>query len=786
MADDVTKSVLFSIKLDTGDIIVKQAALAGEIAKGTKALKDLKSATGEGTVEYQKQKAELQNLQREYKSANNILQTNQRIAASQKGSYEELLNTTKKLEIELKLMGQAGDTTSKEFLDLTAQVGKNKEALNVFNQGINVGTSNVGRYGESLVDVKAELKSMQTALLGLQPGTKEFDELAKKAGALKDKISDAKDATKAFATESKTQTAKTLFGQIGNDLKDLDFQGAADKAKTFATVVKSISFGEIIGGIKNFGSALLSVGKAFLANPFGLAAAGVVVLTLALDKLADKFGLFGRMSEAQLKNNEALISSNEQLKNSYSKLGDIYSDEIRRRRALGENTAKLEDDLIERQIASVKAQIQNLDELTGLTEEQFKERADLLDKQASLESNLESQRLERSNKEKEDAKQKKKEDDEKSKSDADKLKADNKKEAEEKKKQADALLELNSKYNQDLAKQREDAEQARFKQEEADWIAEQARIKANQEISAEQRQANFDKTLKENRIRRLTSLEAELIDLQTAGESTISKQIELEEKRFQVAIANAELTSEEELKIRAEHNAKIADLHNQEIEEDLRVQQAKLEIATQIVSSLRSLSELFAASAEDNAEFLKALAVFQISIDTAKAISSAVAAAASTSITPIDLAVKIAASIATVLGNIAQAKKLLSASPPKAEKGIILGGQPHSNGGTMISADGVPIAEAEKGELLTIVNKRSTGMLKGLSNLNQLGGGIPFMKGGGIPEFQSGGVALANDSFSQNNSLSNMLKNMPRPVVIVQDIVEATERLSSVEDRANV
>jgi len=31
-----------------------------------------------------------------------------------------------------------------------------------------------------------------------------------------------------------------------------------------------------------------------------------------------------------------------------------------------------------------------------------------------------------------------------------------------------------------------------------------------------------------------------------------------------------------------------------------------------------------------------------------------------------------------------------------------------------------------------------------------------------------------------------MLKNMPRPVVIVQDIVEATERLSSVEDRANV
>ena len=104
----------------------------------------------------------------------------------------------------------------------------------------------------------------------------------------------------------------------------------------------------------------------------------------------------------------------------------------------------------------------------------------------------------------------------------------------------------------------------------------------------------------------------------------------------------------------------------------------------------------------------------------------------------------------------------------------------------MISADGVPIAEAEKGELLTIVNKRSTGMLKGLSNLNQLGGGIPFMANGGIPKFQSGGVAISNDKFSQQNDIVNMFRNMPRPVVAVQHIIEAIGTLTDVESKANV
>src|SRR3972149_6566694 len=110
MADEINKKVLFKIEID----------------KTKEAMKKINTSTDEGRINFETQKAELQNLQREYKSSNNILQTNQRIAQANKGSYEELLNVTKKMEVELKLMGNESGKTSKEFLNLSAQVGKNK------------------------------------------------------------------------------------------------------------------------------------------------------------------------------------------------------------------------------------------------------------------------------------------------------------------------------------------------------------------------------------------------------------------------------------------------------------------------------------------------------------------------------------------------------------------------------------------------------------------------------------------------------------------------------------
>src|ERR1019366_2139178 len=142
--------------------------------------------------------------------------------------------------------------------------------------------------------------------------------------------------------------------------------------------------------------------------------------------------------------------------------------------------------------------------------------------------------------------------------------------------------------------------------------------------------------------------------------------------------------------------------------------------------------------------------------------------------------------IPPIIAGIVQAKNIISSATvaergaviPLAESGMILGGEPHNRGGTTISADGVPIAIAERGELLTIVNKRSTAMLRNLSSFNQLGGGIPFFAQGGIiPKFQSGGsvgVSSISDSiagkYAQMNLMLKYMKMIPAPVVGVRDI----------------
>lgn len=63
-------------------------------------------------------------------------------------------------------------------------------------------------------------------------------------------------------------------------------------------------------------------------------------------------------------------------------------------------------------------------------------------------------------------------------------------------------------------------------------------------------------------------------------------------------------------------------------------------------------------------------------------------------------------------------------------KAGIVQGPSHTGGGVTIYADGTPIGEVEGGELLAVVNKRSTRAIQSLSALNHAGGGRRFGFGG--------------------------------------------------------
>lgn len=208
-------------------------------------------------------------------------------------------NYTKEAE-KIKVVMKEMEKLSKEEIKLSTQVAfaKTEEAKRLallkeqkkaLNKEAAIEAKLISTVTTQYEKNRIELKKLTGELQNLKPGTKEFQELAFRAGKLKDEIQDSKDAVKAFANESKSSTAKTLFGQVGRDIADLDFKGAADKAKILTEVVRGISFNEVAAGAKNLGSTLLELGKSIFLNPLFLIAGAITAIALAIKEEYDAF-----------------------------------------------------------------------------------------------------------------------------------------------------------------------------------------------------------------------------------------------------------------------------------------------------------------------------------------------------------------------------------------------------------------------------------------------------------------------------------------------------------------
>jgi hypothetical protein len=130
----------------------------------------------------------------------------------------------------------------------------------------------------------------------------------------------------------------------------------------------------------------------------------------------------------------------------------------------------------------------------------------------------------------------------------------------------------------------------------------------------------------------------------------------------------------------------------------------------------------------------------------------------------------------------------------KAAMGTIIGGKSHSQGGTKFYGEDGTRFEAEKGELLAVVNKRDTPLLSMLSNVNSIHG-KPFFRDGGIQGHSyladGGFTARANsqpveNSISQRNQLIELMASQPNPVVFVEDVNTGQGRVAQVKSKANL
>ncbi|MBD5131939.1 MAG: hypothetical protein HDT28_05030 [Clostridiales bacterium] len=292
--------------------------------------------------------------------------------------------------------------------------------------------------------------------------------------------------------------------------------------------------------------------------------------------------------------------------------------------------------------------------------------------------------------------------------------------------------------------------QAEKLQEYFDGIAEKYAQELEGVEENEQAKADLQLQIEQDKLNRLLEIteenKAAMFDSEEAYQQAVRDQIKQTDKLRD--------KSEEIARETAENNAKV-------LKDSLK----------NMANSMLDLFNEMAGDSEEMQAFLKAVALVQIGIDTAKGIAGAVAGAMEQPF-PLNLAA-IASGIAAVTAGIIQAKKTLSQqgkvqTPQFATGGLVEG----AGTGTSDSIS----ARLSNGE--SVINARSTAMFAPLlSSINQAGGGVPIQMEGAASQ------AMGSDYMAE--SLAQAMRNLPNPVVSVQEITTVNNRVSVLETLAN-
>jgi len=267
----------------------------------------------------------------QYKEA--IIQANKEITGLKKeitqiGYAQSQTNKAlQKGENDLNAMAQAGDTTSSEYVQLQADIQELNETLEFQQMALNGATEELNQqeqalastekearkigfvYGEnidSLGELKQAIKDATNEQISagneFGKSSEQYIEATNKVGALKNQMAELKEESKLASEDTGFAKFRNTLGGIGDDLVNLDFEGVSEKTQTLQNISSKTNFKDMIGGLKNMGSSLLSLAKTILANPMFIMAAviGAVVGALVY---------FSSQSETAKEDNEKLNDS---------------------------------------------------------------------------------------------------------------------------------------------------------------------------------------------------------------------------------------------------------------------------------------------------------------------------------------------------------------------------------------------------------------------------------------------------------------------------------------------
>lgn len=201
---------------------------------------------------------------------------------------------------------------------------------------------------------------------------------------------------------------------------------------------------------------------------------------------------------------------------------------------------------------------------------------------------------------------------------------------------------------------------------------------------------------------------------------------------------------------------------------------AQMAAVTTITDAFSSMLDSFTEDNEALAAFAKTVALFNIGLSTAEAISKGVAAAQSVPF-PGNIAA-IATTIASVMANIAKAKQLVSKEKnPKFGEGGDVSGPSHASGGVTI--------EMEGGEGIINKHSMSNPLLRSIASaVNVAGGGVPFSNVPIFPSVSGGGF----DTAELKAVFVEALKEMPVPVVSVVEFTEVQDRVKMIQNNSTI
>jgi len=566
---------------------------------------------------------------------------------------------------------------------------------------------------KGLGEIRKELKTLRYDL-SQATDPEEMGRLAERAGELTDNLKRANEQTAIFAAGSPFERTNNALGMMGSQLMSLDFEGASESAKLFATAAKGINgeqiatqlkgLGGVVGGL---GKGFMSLGKTILLNPIFLIAAAVVAIIAILAALASKLGILkpimkavGEVFKAIGKAIDLVVQSIKDFLDWLGLTSFAAEEAAARQQAAFEKVAEAREKELSGTVQAYDRKIE-LAKIEGKNTTQMEREKQLAiaETQAARYRDLVAAL---------DAAKRKGD------VDNEEIKKLKEKAVEAKKAAGDARWEIvkinkqeevdNEKKNGEIEKSNNESYKKRLEQQKQYAADRLAAERSTKDLQLELMQEGIDKELamNEEKYKRLIADTLKNEKLLASEKETIVKLLQEQQFEAEKAIQQTftdELTASVEQATanrkakEAEDQASFLELTNEAIAkrkeqkdkqdaEDLAKAQAKAaalqSIEQSLFSGLASLGTIFINDQKKLEKFNKASALVQIGIDTAKAISALVAnsQANPTNAVTGGLAgiAQFASGLASILANVAKAKQLLTSPGASVSAGGSGGG----------------------------------------------------------------------------------------------------------------